>query len=402
MAAQERAKQAQAPEAPPPAFAEPPPATFSAPPPTFTAPPPATFAAPPPATFAAPPPATFGAPPPPATFAAPASSAPPSFDFLDSFNAPPSFDVSALPPAPKQETPPPAFNAGLVPEAPSAPAFEDLLMDPAPPAMAPPPPPAMAPPQSAPGLDDEAVRAILAMEGMSDADKQQLIQEQMKIMQSIEGKKKSTQVSAADAFEQRSFSAAVQAAGDQIHGPERTRRAIADGSAVTVQCAACDTLLQVTGAAQFMFCPTCQTVTPVVSDISTEDMAQMEADMKLAQELQKEEYASADRDEQREQELQRRKAAATKSSSGSWMEWLGFGTPAPAPAASRSGEEAVEFERGQTASEAPMFACVTDSINSAANYAMSLPQDEEGNVHGVDSSSLLAVPQVGRNKPSQS
>jgi hypothetical protein len=268
----------------------------------------------------------------------------------------------------------------------------------------------------------------LAMEGMSDADKQSLIEEQLKILNAIEAKKKSQAVSAADAFEQRSFSAAVRAVGSSgggLHGPERTRMAMADGSAVTVRCAACDTLSQVTGAAQFMFCPTCQTVTPVIgggSDDDTmaaSDLAQMEADAQLAQELQKEEYESADRQEERRlrAEQQRERTAATSSSTtanaatsgGSWMDWLGLGgstTPAAAPVARTSTEE-VSFDHtrasGQTADPAPLFACVTDSINSAANYALSLPQDDEGNVHGVDSSSLLAVPQVGRNtntKPS--
>ena len=67
----------------------------------------------------------------------------------------------------------------------------------------------------------------------------------------------------------------------------------------------------------------------------------------------------------------------------------------------------VEGEDGGTSSSSavvsgstPLFACVTDSISQAANYALnpSLSQDEEGNVHGVDSSGLLAVPQVGRNQ----
>ena len=45
-----------------------------------------------------------------------------------------------------------------------------------------------------------------------------------------------------------------------------------------------------------------------------------------------------------------------------------------------------------------LFACVGDSITSAAtSLTNALTQDEEGNVHGVDSSGLLAVTQVGRD-----
>ena len=45
-----------------------------------------------------------------------------------------------------------------------------------------------------------------------------------------------------------------------------------------------------------------------------------------------------------------------------------------------------------------LFACVGDSITSAAtSLTNALAQDEEGNVHGVDSSGLLAVTQVGRD-----
>jgi hypothetical protein len=173
-----------------------------------------------------------------------------------------------------------------------------------------------------------------------------------------------------------------------------------------------------------MFCPTCQTVTPVIGGsnddmaaMTASDLAQMEADAQLAQELQKEEYESADRQEERRLRAEQQRQAATSNTAtssnttggSSWMDWLGLGgntTPAAAPVTRTSTEE-VSFDHtrasGQTAGPAPLFACVTDSINSAANYALSLPQDDEGNVHGVDSSSLLAVPQVGRNtntKPS--
>lgn len=217
------------------------------------------------------------------------------------------------------------------------------------------PPPVQPPPEehAGGGLDEETLQAIMAMDGMSEADKQALIDEQLKIMKSIESNKKSSQVSAADAFEQRSLNAAVSSNSG------------AYGTAV-------------------------------------EDDDQMAADAKLAELLQKEEYAAADQQQQRQERstTQRSRAAAASaknSGGGTWMEWLGLGGSAPAP--SRPEQEEVTFSggEGRTATQQPLFACVTDSMNTAANYAMSLQEDDEGNVHGVDASSLLAVPQVGRN-----
>jgi hypothetical protein len=58
----------------------------------------------------------------------------------------------------------------------------------------------------------------------------------------------------------------------------------------------------------------------------------------------------------------------------------------------------------RVAQQQPLFNCVADSITSAASQALTalnthtLSQDEEGNVHGVDASSLLAVTNVGREQ----
>jgi hypothetical protein len=292
------------------------------------------------------------------------------------------------------------------------------------------------------------LQVILGMEGLTNAEKQELINEQMRIMKQIEDSRKSSQVSAADAFESRSFSAALKAVNNnnnggggamQLYGQERTREAIADGTACTVQCTACESWMQITNTAQLMFCPVCQTVSPVQgSGLTPEEAEQMAADARLAEQLQKEEYESADREDH---EAQRRSrgdrvgassssaaaaAAASigtaSSSSKSWMEWLGFGTPAPAPpettttqdiSRSRSTDSAdqestgllVNRSSGRVAKQQPLFACVTDSISSAANYALTgstLAEDEEGNVHGVDASSLLAVTQVGRERNNDS
>lgn len=367
----------------------------------FAAPAPNAFSAPPPApnAFTAPPPApdVFGAPPPPATDvfgAPPPPAAPPAFggatpDLLSMDAAPPAFDQSALPPA--AMPPPPTFDPMMAPPAASAPSFEDLDV------VSPLKPPPVPPPQEQSGLDEEAIQAIMGMEGMSEAEKRAMIDEQMKIMKSIEEKNKP--VSAADAFESRSFSAAVGAV--RARGQDKTREAVQNGTAVKVQCSQCDQWMQVTNAAELMFCPNCQTVTPVIRE--SEGDQQVDADAKLAEMLQKEEYETAER-QTAQRKAKSAAAAAKKSSSGGWMEWMGFGTPAPAPAA----EEEVRFSGnavtgtgggGTTATQQPLFACVTDSINNAASYAMhGIAEDDEGNVHGVDSSGLLAVTQVGRNK----
>jgi predicted RNA-binding Zn-ribbon protein involved in translation (DUF1610 family) len=358
---------------------------------------------------------------------------------------PPAFDDAFLPPPVQEESPPPFDSMLLPPSFASAPSQPPMMMnfDPHAPALAPPsapafedlmimdntvvlPPPFEAPPlppASQQGLDDETLRVILAMEGLSEADKQELIQEQLKILKDIEAKKPKPQ-SAADAFESRSFSAAVQAVGNnmQLQGQEHTRAAIADGTAVMVECSSCSNWMQVTGKAQLMFCPNCQTVTPVRGG-SAEDAEQMAADLKLAEQLQKEEYEASEQgnsssSSNRQRASSQPDAAAVKKDQ-SWMEWLGFGTPAPAPGPARTGDSRVNVtssanlsaadaeadrllaNRGRVATQQPLFACVTDSISSAAQFAMnasSLPEDEEGNVHGVDSSSLLALPQVGRHK----
>lgn len=387
------------------------------------------------------PPAFDFAPPPLPAFE---MAAPPFEDTFGSpLAAPPAFDSSFLPPPQAQD--PATFIQWEPHSSASAPAFEDLMdSHEHPPAMLPPPVP---PPSftTIEGLDEEALQAILGIDGLSSAEKQEMIDEQLKIMKSIEDSKKRSQVSAADAFEQRSFSAAVQAVGGksnlQLHGQERTREAIADGTAVMVQCTACENWMQVTGAAQLMFCPVCQTVSPVQgSGLTNEDAQQMAADAKLAEQLQKEEYEGADRESSRNSPSRARASAAPASAAGSssskpaggWMEWLGFGTPAPAPAARARGEDApassseLSFAQprdsgggdgngllgggaprrsaARVATQQPLFACVTDSISTAANYALTgsaLHEDAEGNVHGVDSSSLLAVTQVGRGSSNQ-
>jgi hypothetical protein len=193
-----------------------------------------------------------------------------------------------------------------------------------------------------------------------------------------------------------------------------------------------------------MLCPNCQTVVPVLQE-DTEAAAQLKADMELAQRLQNEEYSAAEQQEERRKKAKEAKAKkAAASSTSSWWDYLGFGSTATAstgvpasppsfaqkptergdvgvsrPPGSRSsgggrilepvytGEERTpSYDSGGmdsgaavvTPRQTSLFACVGDSITSAATQLTNaLAQDEEGNVHGVDSSGLLAISQVGRD-----
>ena len=433
------------------------------------------------------------APPPPST-------APPA-DLLDSFDTPaesqsappPPFDVSLLPPqsiAPPSAPPPPAFEDALLPPATtakpppmttqptvtwnpnletsaaapplgppaaSAPVFEDLL-DPMaeetkPPAyhMTPVAPPTVTNPTTGEsgGLDQDAIDAILGIEGLSDEEKAALIAEQEKIMASIEQEKrnKSPAGSAsarADTFEQRSHAAAVNAMGKTKATPKSS------------------------GSSSFSPVSTAEDQA-AASQLSS----QMATDMELAEQLQKEEYKKAEKRQQKSAKAKTTNAlpstspaAATTQQDSSWMDWLGFGTPAAAPPTTGSSSAAAPdrsfaqkpLERGEigvslppgasknnsalamaaaytgqeddvdvdaavryspsrdgaddedaalmgggarVAKQQPLFSCVADSISSAANSLYNTVADDgEGNVHGVDTSGLLAMSQAGRGDSS--
>lgn len=222
--------------------------------------------------------------------------------------------------------------------------------------------------------------------------------------------------------------------GEQVplHGQERTQQAIKEGTALVVQCINCQNWMQVTNSASLMFCPVCQVVSPVekagaASAADMEDAAQLAADAALAEKLQNEEYNRASGEERRP----RRKTQHTQSNGEgqSWYDWF-TGVPTSKPTtnstrpnesrpqatpvglvAAQTGEELGgsrsynESEGGggaRVAEQKSMFACVTDSISTAANqmtaYTLS---DQDGNVHGVDSSSLLAMPDVSRQRENQ-
>ena len=76
-----------------------------------------------------------------------------------------------------------------------------------------------------------------------------------------------------------------------LHGQDRTRRAIKEGTAILVQCINCQNWMQVTDSATLMFCPVCQVVSPVIKQnevLTKEEAMQLTMDRKLAEKLQAE------------------------------------------------------------------------------------------------------------------
>jgi hypothetical protein len=219
-----------------------------------------------------------------------------------------------------------------------------------------------------------------------------------------------------------------------LHDQERTKQAIKDGTALLCQCINCQNWMQVTDNATLMFCPVCQVVSPVERDgsqnIDMEAAAQMTADQKFAEELQQEEYKKAEGTARPKTATPKKKEVVEEGVS--WYDWM-VGNPKVAPTpthgsselpsrtaaaarpalvAAHTGEEGghgvINYSSSYDEQTRPlsggarmaeskgMFACVADSISTAAQ-SMTY-EDSEGNVNGVDSSSLLAMPQVSRQK----
>lgn len=231
------------------------------------------------------------------------------------------------------------------------------------------------------------------------------------------------------------------AAGEvAVRGSEDTQRAIEDGTAVVVKCMSCDQWMQVTEAAELMFCPICQCVCPVekqgaATTANMEAAAQLAADAELAQKLQKEEYAGAEQRRSRTTTT-RTQSSESETAGKSWYDWLTGSATSPAPAtrpaatsgvSSRSspsrtggsssssggsglvsvqtGEEPRGYSNGLGSTTArvaapnkSMFSCVADSMNTAVTQMYTFQSDEDGNVHGVDSQGLLAMPDVSRQR----
>ena len=257
-----------------------------------------------------------------------------------------------------------------------------------------------------------------------------------------------------------------------LHGQERTKKAIKEGTAILVQCINCQNWMQVTETATLMFCPVCQVVSPVIKQsevLTKEEALQLTMDRKLAEKLQAEAYASdeADGTQVKHEEgyfarlfgggsfTESTETTAAASAGGaattspSWWDKItsvvsygvaeearergDLGVTRPPGASSSSsfpsqrrenlspvitvdrsflnhreetqgllrpvtdGNEA-NLPAGRVADHRPLFSCVMDSVSNAASavFSTGLGSNEEGNVHGVDASSLLTVTSAGR------
>lgn len=245
-----------------------------------------------------------------------------------------------------------------------------------------------------------------------------------------------------------------------LHGQDRTKAAIAAGTAVLVQCVYCQNWMQVTPSATLMFCPVCQVVSPVqhqTTVMTTEDAVRMSLDRKMAENMQNEEYEEQ-REEQKKEEgegiMGKLKSSIWGGESSeqavlvtnhgdkvapdgkqSWGDYISSLMPianeqpdvpnqgsaeivigsaakrkkqpqassaqkmSPKPAQVNGNEEEnVESESllpGRVAESKPLFSCMVEQVSNILGGSTDLP--EEGEVHGVDASSLLSVPDV-RNK----
>lgn len=207
-----------------------------------------------------------------------------------------------------------------------------------------------------------------------------------------------------------------------LHDQGHTRKAIAEGTALAVQCASCQKWMQVTAVATLMFCPVCQTVSPVVvpatrkqqedqTAASTEESSgsapasatatikaataaartstertttaneaetqwhQMQADLEMAERLQREEYKRVQRSDSDEQQQQQQSVLSTA------LDWMGIGGSESSVAADNNSSVPEKKQK-------PLFSYMTDSLSKAATSVATalntdtLYEDTKGNING--------------------
>jgi hypothetical protein len=375
---------------------------------------------------------------------------PPPFS---SVQAPPPFSSVLEPPPFTSVQAPPPFSSMQAPPPPAFDSIQEIYMTP--PIEEPPPTYAFQPMASAPmyeevisGFDEPQVSSsgpdmemIMGFEGMSPEERAAMLEEQRQIMEQIERDKlsnKSAAVTAeADRFDMRSTAHAlsnkppgtttgtkINLGGGQevaLQGPERTQAAIQDGTAMLVQCVNCENWMQVTSSATLMYCPVCAVVSPIDSTtaaMSKEEAMQMDADRKMAEQLQNEEYENAERPvattRSRPPPVSTSAVASTSGSETSWWDTVAglFSSETKQPSSTSTQPSSTTSlssppiaarnpttQGARIAQRQPLFSCVVDSVNSTVGTLTGtmVGADSEGNVHGVDSTSLLAISQVGRD-----
>lgn len=227
-----------------------------------------------------------------------------------------------------------------------------------------------------------------------------------------------------------------------LFGEGRTRDAIKDGTAILVECPNCQSWMQVAATATLMYCPLCSTVSPVMEQgeiMTKEELTQIENDRQLAERLQNMEsvqegqsseesqhdlYQIADSDEKNKSwwdsisealipstttnEQAEKNHAAVSVSRPPGCSLHGVNTGMSFTAEENIDGSNLEQERllGQTnhssgnfrvAERKPLFSCVVDGISNTANVLGttlgSNVDEDSNNVHGIDTTSLLAVPE---------
>ena len=321
---------------------------------------------------------------------------------------------------------------------PSAPSYEDLhhlappddsgmsMMNVMPPPpmdgdfMAPPPFPDYARPPPPPSEEDNDLGLVL--DGMSPSERQAMMDEQAKIMASFEAKKSGS----AHTSEFSSKTKKIQVGPNEsldLHGKEKTEEAIRRGRALTVNCVACESRVQVTSSASLMLCPVCETVSPVeggggnksnekevyagtkmedsIKTHAESDSSQMLSDAELAKKLQKEEYNQAEREKTSSKTSDKPKASTT------WGSWFGSGSSSkkvkekapPTPPVPRqgalvsatTGEESVSRSSQSYKDDEP-------EQKSTSWFSSSSNRREDDSDEGADDSGIVAVPNIGRNR----
>jgi len=224
-----------------------------------------------------------------------------------------------------------------------------------------------------------------------------------------------------------------------LYGEGRTRDAMKDGTAILVECPNCQSWMQVAATATLMYCPLCSTVSPVTEQgeiMSKEELTQIENDRKLAERLQNVESTQGEPSE----ESQQYQITNSEENNKSWWDSISE-TFLPSSVSSEQTEknyaavsvsqppgyslQEVNTGLGMTAEKTvdssiheqerllghsnrstetfrvaerkPLFSCVVDGISNTANVLGttlgSNADEDNNNVHGIDTTSLLAVPE---------
>lgn len=172
--------------------------------------------------------------------------------------------------------------------------------------------------------NDQSVMDVIAtMEGLSDAERKAMMEEQEKILAGINAKKNKKGGNSKKKNGSSTQKVRVGREELQVLGPERTQQAIRDGDVNTVECVNCGKMLQVSAEAKLLYCPSCHTVQPVpgmeeeAAATSSSDQQQFLSDQAMAEKLQQEYDRAAKKGGSKKKKEEQK--------SSSWGSWLGGG-----------------------------------------------------------------------------